>query len=88
MSDLQFMLAKEYTKDMKVPRKVNPGWKPPVGWLLSEKYDGYRARWMPDDDHFLSRSNKVYTGTPDWFLSSMPNKSGSISILISIIYYR
>ena len=36
--------------------------------VLSEKYDGYRARWMPNENHFLSRSNKVYTGTPDWFL--------------------
>lgn len=69
-----FMLAKEYTKDMKVPRKVYDGWAPPVGWLLSEKYDGYRARWMPNENHFLSRSNKVYTGTPDWFLSAMPNE--------------
>ena len=54
-----FMLAKEYTKDMKVPRKVNPGWKPPVGWLLSEKYDGYRARWIPERQVFLSRNQKV-----------------------------
>ena len=59
---------------MKVPRKVYDGWAPPVGWLLSEKYDGYRARWMPNENHFLSRNNKVYTGTPDWFLSAMPDE--------------
>ena len=38
-----FMLAKDFTKDMKIPRKVYDGYKPPVGWLLSEKFDGYRA---------------------------------------------
>ena len=25
-------------------------------------------------NHFLSRNNKVYTGTPDWFLSAMPDE--------------
>ena len=67
------MLAKEYTKDMKIPRKVHKDYKPPIGWLLSEKFDGYRARWMPNTNNFLSRSNKVYTGTPEWFLTAMPN---------------
>ena len=67
-----FMLAKEYTKDMKVPRKVNPGWKPPVGWLLSEKYDGYRARWIPERQVFLSRNQKVFNA-PDWFKGAMPD---------------
>jgi len=66
------MLAKEYTKDMKVPRKVNPGWKPPVGWLLSEKYDGYRARWIPERQVFLSRNQKVFNA-PDWFKGAMPD---------------
>jgi len=66
------MLAKEYTKDMKVPRKVNPGWKPPVGWLLSEKYDGYRARWIPERQVFLSRNQKVFNA-PDWFKCAMPD---------------
>ena len=67
-----FMLAKEYSKDMKVPRKVNPGWKPPVGWLLSEKYDGYRARWIPERQVFLSRNQKVFNA-PDWFKCAMPD---------------
>ena len=67
-----FMLAKEYTKDMKVPRKVDPGWKPPVGWLLSEKYDGYRARWIPERQVFLSRNQKVFNA-PDWFKGAMPD---------------
>ena len=69
-----FMLAKDFTKDMKIPRKVYEGYKPPIGWILSEKFDGYRARWMPNDRHFLSRSNKVYSGTPEWFMNVMPNE--------------
>jgi DNA ligase-1 len=70
---LSFMLAKEYTKDMKIPRKVYQGYNPPVGWLLSEKFDGYRARWEPNTEQFVSRSNKIYTGTPDWFKFAMPD---------------
>jgi len=71
---MKFMLAKEYSKDMKIPRKAYSGYAPPIGWLCSEKYDGYRARWVPGDDHFISRNNKVYTGTPDWFKSALPNE--------------
>ena len=70
----QFMLAKEYTKDMKIPRKVSEGYAPPVGWLLSEKYDGYRARWLPDQDLFLSRNGKPYIA-PEWFKSAMPDEN-------------
>ena len=69
----EFMLAKEYTQGMKIPRKVSDGYAPPVGWLLSEKFDGYRARWLPDQRVFLSRNGKVYNA-PEWFKDSMPNE--------------
>ena len=65
------MLAKEYTKDMKVPRGLTD-YKPPIGWLLSEKYDGYRARWIPDKQVFLSSNQKVFNA-PEWFKCAMPN---------------
>jgi len=65
------MLAKEYTNDMKVPRGLTD-YKPPIGWLLSEKYDGYRARWIPDKQIFLSRNQKVFNA-PEWFKCVMPN---------------
>ena len=68
---VEFMLAKEYTKDMKVPRGLTD-YKPPIGWLLSEKYDGYRARWIPDKQVFLSRNQKVFNA-PEWFKCAMPN---------------
>ena len=66
------MLAKEYTKDMKIPRKVYEGYAPPVGWLLSEKFDGYRARWIPERQVFLSRNQKIFNA-PDWFKCAMPD---------------
>jgi len=69
----EFMLAKEYTHGMKIPRKVSEGYAPPIGWLLSEKFDGYRARWLPDQRVFLSRNGKVYNA-PEWFKDSMPNE--------------
>uniref|UniRef100_A0A6C0C7V9 ATP-dependent DNA ligase family profile domain-containing protein n=1 Tax=viral metagenome TaxID=1070528 RepID=A0A6C0C7V9_9ZZZZ len=68
---VEFMLAKEYTNDMKVPRGLTD-YKPPIGWLLSEKYDGYRARWIPDKQIFLSRNQKVFNA-PEWFKCVMPN---------------
>ena len=68
---VEFMLAKEYTKNMKVPRGLTD-YKPPIGWLLSEKYDGYRARWIPDKQVFLSRNQKVFNA-PEWFKCAMPN---------------
>jgi len=68
---VDFMLAKEYTKDMKVPRGLTD-YGPPVGWLLSEKYDGYRARWIPERQVFLSRNQKVFNA-PDWFKCAMPD---------------
>ena len=58
------MLAKEYHKGMPAPRS-DPEFNPPVGWLASEKYDGYRARWMgkmkdKDEKVFLSRAKKLF----------------------------
>ena len=68
---VEFMLAKEYTKDMKAPRSL-ADYNPPVGWLCSEKFDGYRARWIPDKRIFLSRNQKEFIA-PEWFKDSMPN---------------
>ena len=48
---------------------------PPVGWYLSEKWDGIRAIW--DGEKFISRGSstgkpKVYTYVPEWFKKTMP----------------
>ena len=68
---LEFMLAKEYTEGMKAPRNTTD-YSPPVNWLMSEKLDGYRARYNPDTNSFLSRQNKPFNA-PEWFLEAMPN---------------
>ena len=65
---VEFMLAKEYDKNM-TSLKGNP----PNGWYISEKYDGYRARWMKQDNIFLSRNEKPFNA-PDWFKQSIPDE--------------
>jgi DNA ligase 1 len=62
MSDLPFMLAKEFMKGGKVD---------PKGWLVSEKFDGYRACYDHDKKQFFSRQNKPFNA-PQWFLDAMP----------------
>ena len=46
------------------------GSKLPLGWLLSEKYDGYRARFDSDNKCFVSRAQKGFNA-PDWFKAAM-----------------
>ena len=44
--------------------------EPPIGWYISEKYDGIRAIW--DGEKFISRGQKVFTYVPDYFVELMP----------------
>lgn len=66
------MLAHTYkdphTGKVKNPPKGFP--KAPVGWYLSEKFDGYRAIW--DGAEFRSRTGNVFA-TPEWFKDWLPN---------------
>lgn len=41
-----------------------------TGWYMSEKLDGWRARW--DGARLLTRSGSVIEA-PDWFLDAMPH---------------
>ena len=68
---VEFMLAKEYTNDMKIPKALKDN-VPPIGWLLSEKFDGYRARWIHEKRIFLSRNQKEFIA-PEWFKDAMPD---------------
>ena len=52
-----FMLAKEYNVGMKLPKELGQS-KVPIGWFLSEKYDGYRARF-DSDKKCLSKSARI-----------------------------
>ena len=70
---IPFMLAKEYYLEMPKP-KADQEYNPPVGWLLSEKYDGYRSRFMGSlggGKRFMSRQNKLFH-SPNWFKEAMP----------------
>jgi len=44
--------------------------EPPVGWYVSEKYDGIRGIW--DGRRFVSRAGKVFSYVPRWFQAIMP----------------
>lgn len=49
--------------------------QPPIGWYMSEKFDGQRAIW--DGQKFISRGSpqsepRVYPYVPLWFLALMP----------------
>ena len=67
---LDFMLAKVYTEGMKAPRNTKD-YNPPLNWLMSEKLDGYRARFNPETTSFVSRQNKPFNA-PEWFINFMP----------------
>ena len=75
MSDVyDFMLAKDFMKGMTAPRS-DPNCLPPLFWIMSEKFDGYRARWIHEIRIFISRNQKEFKGTPEWFSDLMPDEN-------------
>ena len=64
-----FMLAKEFTEGKKLPKELT-GSSVPIGWMLSEKFDGYRARFDNDKKCFVSRAQKGFNA-PEWFKEAM-----------------
>ena len=77
MAKLSVMLAKEYELGFTIKKDTSKYSKPPKGWIMSEKFDGYRALFryeMVDGvlvGKFYSRNGKSFNA-PDWFLDSMP----------------
>ena len=67
-----YMLAKDFHPGMPFPRSAT-GTPPPIGWFWSEKFDGYRAQWMNDEEEFYSRAHKIFMA-PSWFKKAMPPK--------------
>jgi len=69
-------LAKEYIQGSPGPKKDTTKFKEaPLGWVMSEKFDGYRALFHYDEEGngvFTSRSGKSFLA-PEWFLESMPS---------------
>ena len=71
MTKLEFMLAKEWTKNFKKPRGVED-YEPPIEWKASEKMDGYRGRYSKKNKKFISRNQKEYNA-PKWYIDGMPD---------------
>jgi DNA ligase-1 len=79
---LEVMKGKDYSEreikgksseDYKIKEKYNVP-DAPVGWWVSEKFDGQRAIW--DGEKFISRGGagdpRVYPYVPRWFIALMP----------------
>ena len=58
-----------YIPAAKIKNPVKNFPKAPIGWYMSEKYDGYRAIWNGKD--FVSRNNNIFN-VPIWFKAWMP----------------
>jgi len=71
------MLAKEYELGITLKKDESKYREPPKGWIMSEKFDGYRALFRYEDEgsgpvgKFYSRNGKPFLA-PEWFLESMP----------------
>ena len=69
------MLAKEYSSNMKLPKElIEDGLEPPIGWFLSEKFDGYRAIYDNIEETFVSRAQNIFNA-PDWFKKAISSES-------------
>lgn len=51
--------------------KVAKGDEDVRGWWLSEKLDGWRAAWIAEKRHFVTRGGRIIA-PPDWFADMMP----------------
>jgi len=74
MNKKDVMLAKEYQLGMTIK---NETLNPPIGWIMSEKFDGYRCLFCYElidgklTGVFYSRNNKRFNA-PECFLETMP----------------
>ena len=75
MAKLPVMLAREYIEGQILNKRDETFLQPPLGWIMSEKFDGYRAlfRYEGGCGKFYSRAGKPFTA-PEWFIQSMPSE--------------
>ena len=77
MIKIHVMLAKELLIGMIIKKDKTKYSKPPKGWLMAEKFDGFRALFLYEIINgepvgkFYSRNNKPFNA-PHWFIESMP----------------
>ena len=70
---LEFMLAKEYSKNMKPPRNVTE--YNPDSWWISEKLDGFRCRTNEETNELISRQNKKFNA-PKFIIDALKLNEG------------
>ena len=76
MDKMKVMLAKEYEIGMIIKKDLSK-LNPPKGWIMSEKFDGYRCLFFYEEINekmtgvFISRNNKRFNA-PECFLDCMP----------------
>jgi DNA polymerase/3'-5' exonuclease PolX len=76
IKNLKILLAQNLYSDSKIIKLTDKLSKllkipdPPIGWYISEKWDGIRAIW--DGEKFVSRGTKVFTYVPEYFIRLMP----------------
>lgn len=77
MKTMKVMLAKEFELGMEIKKDNSKYSIPPRGWIMSEKFDGYRCLFLYEEIDgkligvFYSRNGKKFFA-PDWFMESMP----------------
>ena len=77
MKTMKVMLAKEFELGMEIKKDNSKYSIPPRGWIMSEKFDGYRCLFLYEEIDgkltgvFYSRNGKKFFA-PEWFMESMP----------------
>ena len=77
MKTMKVMLAKEFELGMEIKKDNSKYSTPPRGWIMSEKFDGYRCLFLYEEIDgkligvFYSRNGKKFFA-PEWFMESMP----------------
>lgn len=77
MKTMKVMLAKEFELGMEIKKDNSKYPTPPRGWIMSEKFDGYRCLFLYEEIDgkligvLYSRNGKKFFA-PEWFMESMP----------------
>ena len=89
MDKMKVMLAKEYEINMIIKKDLSKYSKPPKGWIMSEKFDGYRCLFFYEEINgimtgvFISRNNKRFN-YPHQNVIKKPNDVVTLKCLLLI----
>ena len=62
-------MAQSKVFQVMLAQQFDPDTQDPVGWFMSEKYDGVRCYW--DGENMYSRNGNPFY-VPDWYKESLP----------------